>query len=67
MMGAIDLNVQLVHIRNQIDAAIQRVLSHGQCVLGLEVAELEEKLAATCAATGLRYQLQNGELTVLED
>jgi UDP-2-acetamido-2-deoxy-ribo-hexuluronate aminotransferase len=42
----IDLGRQQVRIRPQIDAAISRVLEKGQYILGAEVAELEERLAA---------------------
>lgn len=50
MMEFIDLNAQQARIKVQIDAAIQRVLAHGQYILGPEVAELEEKLAAYTGA-----------------
>jgi UDP-2-acetamido-2-deoxy-ribo-hexuluronate aminotransferase len=50
MMEFIDLKAQQLRIKDQIDAAIQRVLAHGQYVLGPEVAELEEKLAAYIGA-----------------
>jgi UDP-2-acetamido-2-deoxy-ribo-hexuluronate aminotransferase len=51
-MEFIDLKSQYQRLKPQIDAAIQRVLDHGQYILGPEVAELEEKLAAY---TGARY------------
>ncbi len=41
----IDLNAQQIRIKEKIDANIQKVLSHGQYILGPEVAELEERLA----------------------
>lgn len=44
-MQFIDLNAQQQRIRPQIDAAIQRVLDHGQYIMGPEVAELERMLA----------------------
>lgn len=50
MMQFIDLNTQQARIKNKINLAIQRVLSHGQYILGPEVAELEEKLAAYVGA-----------------
>jgi UDP-2-acetamido-2-deoxy-ribo-hexuluronate aminotransferase len=50
MMEFIDLKAQQARIKDQIDAAIQRVLAHGQYILGPEVAELEEKLAAYTGA-----------------
>jgi UDP-2-acetamido-2-deoxy-ribo-hexuluronate aminotransferase len=52
MIEFIDLKTQQSRIKDQIDAAIQRVLAHGQYILGPEVAELEEKLAAY---TGARH------------
>ena len=49
-MEFIDLKSQYQRLKPQIDAAIQRVLDHGQYILGPEVAELEEKLAAYTGA-----------------
>jgi UDP-2-acetamido-2-deoxy-ribo-hexuluronate aminotransferase len=49
-MEFIDLKAQQLRIKDKIDAGIQRVLEHGQYILGPEVAELEEKLAAFCGA-----------------
>jgi UDP-2-acetamido-2-deoxy-ribo-hexuluronate aminotransferase len=46
MMEFIDLKTQQDRIKREIDSGIQRVLAHGQYILGPEVAELEEKLAA---------------------
>ncbi|WP_151703784.1 DegT/DnrJ/EryC1/StrS family aminotransferase [Nitrincola alkalilacustris] len=51
-MQFVDLAAQQARIKDKIDAAIQRVLSHGQYILGPEVYELEEKLADY---TGARY------------
>lgn len=45
-MEFIDLKSQYQRLKGEIDAGIQRVLAHGQYILGPEVAELEEKLAA---------------------
>lgn len=45
MIEFIDLKTQQKRIKDRIDAGIQRVLAHGQYILGPEVAELEEKLA----------------------
>jgi dTDP-4-amino-4,6-dideoxygalactose transaminase len=42
----IDLKAQQRVIRKRIDAAITRVLDHGQYIMGPEVAELETQLAA---------------------
>jgi UDP-2-acetamido-2-deoxy-ribo-hexuluronate aminotransferase len=50
MIDFIDLKAQQALIREQIDAGIARVLEHGQYILGPEVAELEERLAAFVGA-----------------
>lgn len=50
MIEFIDLKAQQARIKEQLDAAIQRVLAHGQYILGPEVAQLEEKLAAYTGA-----------------
>ncbi|KMU98389.1 aminotransferase DegT [Acinetobacter sp. VT 511] len=50
MIEFIDLKAQQLRIKAEIDAGIQRVLAHGQYILGPEVAELEEKLAAYVGA-----------------
>ncbi|MCZ4321849.1 DegT/DnrJ/EryC1/StrS family aminotransferase [Pseudomonas anguilliseptica] len=50
MIEFIDLKAQQALIKEKIDAGIQRVLSHGQYILGPEVNELEEKLAAFVGA-----------------
>ena len=47
-----DLKSQYQRLKTEIDAGIQRVLDHGQYILGPEVAELEAKLAAY---TGAKY------------
>jgi UDP-2-acetamido-2-deoxy-ribo-hexuluronate aminotransferase len=49
-MEFIDLKSQYIRLKKEIDAGIQRVLDHGQYILGPEVAELEEKLAAYVGA-----------------
>jgi UDP-2-acetamido-2-deoxy-ribo-hexuluronate aminotransferase len=49
-MEFIDLKSQYQRLKTEIDAGIQRVLDHGQYILGPEVAELEEKLAAYTGA-----------------
>ena len=51
-MEFIDLKTQYKRLKAEIDAGIQRVLEHGQYILGPEVAELEEKLSAY---TGAKY------------
>ncbi|WP_044874937.1 DegT/DnrJ/EryC1/StrS family aminotransferase [Pseudomonas sp. LFM046] len=50
MIEFIDLKAQQARIKDKIDAGIQRVMAHGQYILGPEVAELEEKLAAFVGA-----------------
>lgn len=50
MIEFIDLKAQQALIKEKINANIQRVLAHGQYILGPEVAELEEKLAAFVGA-----------------
>ncbi len=49
-MEFIDLKSQYRLLKSEIDAGIQRVLDHGQYILGPEVTELEEKLAAYTGA-----------------
>lgn len=51
-MAFTDLKAQYRALRTQIDARIQRVLDHGQYIMGPEVAELEGRLAAF---TGARH------------
>lgn len=51
-MQFIDLKAQYQNLKKEIDAGIQRVLDHGQYILGPEVAELEENLASY---TGAKY------------
>jgi len=46
MIEFIDLKKQQARIKDSLDNAIQRVLAHGQYILGPEVAELEERLAS---------------------
>lgn len=45
MIPFVNLAAQQARIKDKIDAGIQRVLAHGQYILGPEVAELEKKLA----------------------
>jgi len=49
-MQFIDLKSQYAALKTDIDARIQRVLDHGQYIMGPEVAELEGKLAAFTGA-----------------
>jgi UDP-2-acetamido-2-deoxy-ribo-hexuluronate aminotransferase len=51
-MDFIDLKTQQNCIRENINERIQRVLAHGQYVMGPEIRELEEKLADYC---GVRH------------
>ena len=51
-MEFVDLKSQYAALREAINARIQRVLDHGQYILGPEVAELERKLAEY---TGTKY------------
>ncbi len=45
-----DLKAQYAALKADVDARIQRVLDHGQYILGPEVAELEQRLADFCGA-----------------
>lgn len=49
-MQFIDLAAQQQRIKSKIDERIQAVLSHGNYIMGPEVAELEKQLAAFCGA-----------------
>jgi len=49
-MEFVDLKSQYAALRETIDARIQRVLDHGQYILGPEVRELEDRLAAYTGA-----------------
>jgi UDP-2-acetamido-2-deoxy-ribo-hexuluronate aminotransferase len=51
-MDFIDLKTQQKRIRENIDERVQRVLDHGQYIMGPEIRELEEKLADYC---GVRH------------
>ena len=50
MIEFIDLKAQQTRLKDKIEAGIQNVLTHGQYILGPEVKELEEKLAAYVGA-----------------
>ena len=50
MIPFVDLAAQQERLRGRIEAGIARVLAHGQYILGPEVDELEERLAAHCGA-----------------
>jgi len=49
-MEFIDLKAQYAALREPVNARIQRVLEHGQYILGPEVREMEERLAALTGA-----------------
>lgn len=49
-MEFVDLKAQYRALKSQIDERIHRVLDHGQYIMGPEVRELEEKLAAYTGA-----------------
>ncbi len=51
-MEFVDLKAQYAALRESINARIQRVLDHGQYIMGPEVKELEQQLAAF---TGARH------------
>ena len=51
-MDFVDLKTQYAALRESINARIQRVLDHGQYIMGPEVKELEDRLAAW---TGARH------------
>jgi UDP-2-acetamido-2-deoxy-ribo-hexuluronate aminotransferase len=51
-MQFIDLKAQYAALKRDIDARIQRVLDHGQYIMGPEVAELEAEL---CRFTGSQH------------
>ncbi|KEX93801.1 aminotransferase DegT [Pseudomonas putida] len=50
MIEFIDLKIQQLKLKEEIDAGIQRVLEHGQYILGPEVDELEKRLATFVGA-----------------
>ncbi|MGQ0559105.1 MAG: DegT/DnrJ/EryC1/StrS family aminotransferase [Sphingosinicella sp.] len=50
MIPFIDLKAQYLALKDEIDASIQRVLDHGQYILGAEVAEMETALASYVGA-----------------
>ena len=49
-MEFVDLKAQYRHIGARVDARIRRVLEHQRFILGPEVQELEERLAARVEA-----------------
>ena len=59
-MEFVDLKAQYRHLKSQIDHRIQIVLDHGRYILGPEVRELEEQLAAR---VGVRHCVSCGSGT----
>jgi UDP-2-acetamido-2-deoxy-ribo-hexuluronate aminotransferase len=49
-MEFVDLKAQYAALRESVNARIQRVLEHGQYIMGPEVKELEQQLAAFAGA-----------------
>ncbi|MBP9722243.1 MAG: DegT/DnrJ/EryC1/StrS family aminotransferase [Gammaproteobacteria bacterium] len=49
-LAFIDLKKQQQYIQPQIEEALQKVLKHGNYILGQEVTELEKNLSAFCGA-----------------
>jgi dTDP-4-amino-4,6-dideoxygalactose transaminase len=50
MLPFVDLEAQRRRLQGRVEVAIQRVLEHGQFIMGPEVSELEERLAGYCGA-----------------
>jgi len=44
----LDLSRQYAQLKPELDAAVINVLTHGKFILGPEVKELEEEIAALC-------------------
>ena len=59
-MQFIDLAAQQARIKDKLDEALQRVLSHGKYILGPEVTALEERLSGY---TGAKYCITCGNGT----
>lgn len=60
MLPFIDLQAQRARIADKIDAAIARVLAHGQFIMGPEVKTLEAQLGEFC---GAKHTIANGNGT----
>ena len=60
MIPFIDLASQRARIAGEIDSGLQRVLAHGQYILGPEVKAFEQQLAAFC---GAKHALANANGT----
>ena len=54
-MDFVDLKTQLKRIKATLDINIQRVLDHGQYIMGPEIKELETKLAGY---TGVKHAIR---------
>jgi len=59
-MEFIDLVSQQARIKDKIDARVQAVLKHGRYILGPEVTEFEEKMAAFCDSPLPALSCSNG-------
>lgn len=49
-MQFIDLSAQQARIKDRLDMRVQEVMAHGNYIMGPEVKELEDQLAAFCGA-----------------
>ena len=49
-VALVDLAAQQASIRHRLEAAVARVLDHGHYIMGPEVGEVEERLAAFCGS-----------------
>ena len=52
MIPVVDLRAEYTAVKDEIDAAVQRVLESGWYILGKEVAAFEEEFAAWCGVSG---------------
>ncbi|XSG82648.1 MAG: DegT/DnrJ/EryC1/StrS family aminotransferase [Methyloligella sp. ZOD6] len=59
-LAFIDLAAQQARIRPLVDEAVMRVLDHGKYIMGPEITQLEEELAAFC---GAKYSVACGSGT----
>ena len=55
MIPLVDLAAQQARLRSEINAGIARVLEHGKYILGPEVEELEDKMAAYTGRRALHH------------
>jgi len=52
MIPVVDLRAEYTAVKDEIDAAVQRVLESGWYILGKEVVAFEEEFAAWCGVSG---------------